>query len=119
MSKRKANELSSIASATDSKKFKQDPGEQAKLTNTSNPLVDSDSESGSEDESEGGGALLEEHGFKINEDYAKRFEHNKKREELHRCKCSGPMRLGDTDIPASGGEILKRPKTFQRETVWR
>lgn len=25
-------------------------------------------------------------GFKINEDYAKRFEHNKKREELHRCQ---------------------------------
>lgn len=29
-----------------------------------------------------GGATI---GFKINEEYAKRFEHNKKREELQRC----------------------------------
>ena len=54
-----------------------------------NLLVSSDSESSSEDESEGGGALLEDESFKINEEYAKRFEHNKKREELHRC---GPAR---------------------------
>jgi len=30
-----------------------------------------------------GGATI---GFKINEEYAKRFEHNKKREELQRCQ---------------------------------
>ena len=29
---------------------------------------------------------LEDVSFTINENYAKRFEHNKKREELHRCK---------------------------------
>ena len=28
----------------------------------------------------------EEGGFKVNEDYAKRFEYNKQREELSRCK---------------------------------
>ena len=47
-------------------------------------LADSDSSSSSEDE-EDGGAQLEESGFKINEEFAKRFEHNKKREELHMC----------------------------------
>ena len=31
---------------------------------------------------------LEDVSFTINENYAKRFEHNKKREELHRCKYS-------------------------------
>lgn len=34
----------------------------------------------SDDESDGGVKL------KINSEYAKRFEHNKKREELHRCE---------------------------------
>lgn len=34
----------------------------------------------SDDESDGGVKL------QINSEYAKRFEHNKKREELHRCK---------------------------------
>lgn len=29
---------------------------------------------------------LEDVSFTINESYAKRFEHNKKREELHRCE---------------------------------
>jgi len=53
-------------------------------TNKPNLLDDSDSASSSEDKSVGG-ARLEEPGFKINEGYAKRFEHNKKREELQRC----------------------------------
>jgi protein KRI1 len=39
----------------------------------------------SSDESEGG-AKLDESAFKINEEYAKKFEHNKKREELQRCE---------------------------------
>ena len=34
----------------------------------------------SEDESDGGVEL------KVNDEYARRFEHNKKREERHRCK---------------------------------
>ena len=38
-----------------------------------------DSDGGSDSETEAGGVSL-----KINEDYARRFEHNKKREEQHR-----------------------------------
>lgn len=51
-------------------------------------LLDDDSDSGDES----GGVLIgkqseEDTGFKIkvNEEYARRFEHNKKREELQRC----------------------------------
>lgn len=54
-----------------------------------NLLEDSDSDS------DDGGTQIETSGFKVNEEYAKRFEHNKKREERHRCKseqtpCSMP-----------------------------
>lgn len=42
-------------------------------------MVDSDSDSE-------GGAELDASAFTVNEEYAKRFEHNKKREEMHRCK---------------------------------
>jgi len=46
---------------------------------------DSDnSGSSSEDDQDDGGAALTGGGLKVNEEYAKRFEHNKKREELHR-----------------------------------
>lgn len=41
-------------------------------------LDDSDSESD-------GGAPVDA-SFKVNEEYARRFEHNKKREEQHRCE---------------------------------
>ncbi len=85
MSKRKSDALGSILTSKDIKKVKQDLATDHKTNKTANLLVDSDSDSGSEDESEAGGAPLEESGFKINEEYAKRFEHNKKREELHRC----------------------------------
>lgn len=39
------------------------------------------------DDSTDGGARIDQnaHGFNVNEEYARRFEHNKKREELHRC----------------------------------
>ncbi|KAL1868662.1 hypothetical protein VTK73DRAFT_3578 [Phialemonium thermophilum] len=44
-----------------------------------------DEDSSSEDEQEGGAALRSSSvELKINEEYARRFEHNKKREELHR-----------------------------------
>lgn len=51
-------------------------------------LESSDSES-----VDGGVALDGDHtqGFRVNEDYAKRFEYNKKREELAQCEC--PRRL--------------------------
>lgn len=78
MVKRKADVLAQAPAATTSKKIKHE------VVEAKNLLDNSDS-SGSEDESEGG-AELEEPGFKINAEYAKRFEHNKKREELAKRK---------------------------------
>lgn len=49
-------------------------------TSKRNLLDDSDSDS------DDGGVQLDKGGFKVNEEYARRFEHNKKREEQHRCK---------------------------------
>lgn len=40
-----------------------------------------DSGSESEDDTQGGVAVAPETGFKINQEYARRFEYNKKREE--------------------------------------
>jgi protein KRI1 len=82
MPKRKADTLSQSPPTNGVKKSKHD-----ETTNTKkiNLLQDSDSASSSDDESSGG-AELEESGFKINEEYARRFEHNKKRAELHRCQ---------------------------------
>jgi protein KRI1 len=84
MSKRKADELGNRTSVIDHKKLKQDLSQKPETAKKANLLVDSDSDTSSEDESDGG-APLEKQGLKINEEYAKRFEHNKKREELHRC----------------------------------
>ena len=36
-------------------------------------------------DSDEGGAQLETKDFKVNEDFARRFEHNKKREEKQKC----------------------------------
>lgn len=77
MAKRKAETLSETPTSG-SKKIKQD----VFLANKSNLLDDSAS---SGDDSDGG-AQLEEPAFKINTEFAKRFEHNKKREELQRRK---------------------------------
>lgn len=87
MSKRKVDSLGTISSSKDSKKAKHDLRDPTE-PKARNLLVDSDVESSSEDESDFGGASLEEQSFRINEEYAKRFEHNKKREELHRCRSS-------------------------------
>jgi protein KRI1 len=81
MAKRKADTPNQAPAANGSKKVKHD------TTNENikpNLLEDSDSTSSSDDDSVGG-AKLDELEFKINEEYAKRFEHNKKREELHKC----------------------------------
>jgi len=80
MAKRKADTSAQAPAANGSKKAKHEM-----TTKKIKPslLDDSDSASSSEDESVGG-AKLEEPDFKINEEYAKRFEHNKKREELHK-----------------------------------
>lgn len=52
----------------------------------SRKMLDDDSSSDSGDESGGVPIGNEDSQFKINEDYAQRFEHNKKREELQKCK---------------------------------
>jgi protein KRI1 len=83
MAKRKAD---SQASATGSngtavtKKIKHDAATPKQAEARKNLLVESDS---SGDDSDSGGAPLDA-GFKVNEEYAKRFEYNKKREELAR-----------------------------------
>jgi hypothetical protein len=81
MSKRKAETLTQLLAANGSKKAKH--SESPRL-NKSNLLDDSDSSS----EDESGGAALEDTGFKINAEYAKRFEYNKKREEKLKCEIS-------------------------------
>ncbi|KKZ58463.1 ATP-dependent Clp protease, protease subunit [[Emmonsia] crescens] len=67
-------------------------------------LMDDDS---SDDSSDDGGALLdngEKFGFKINEEYAKRFEYNKKREELQQLedKYGKSTGLGKRKKPGDG-----------------
>lgn len=47
-----------------------------------NLIDDSDSNSDSDE----GGAQLDNSGFKVNEEYARRFEYNKKREERQKCE---------------------------------
>jgi protein KRI1 len=71
MSKRKADTLTQGPLVNGNKK--------ARVEDIANFLGDSDSDS------EDGGAKIEESGFKINQDFAKRFEHNKKREEKQKC----------------------------------
>ncbi|PBP17950.1 ribosome biogenesis protein Kri1 [Diplocarpon rosae] len=77
MAKRKADNLSSVIALDGSKKLK-----------TSSTLVEKKSnlmEDSSSDESDGGVKVeVKDSSFNINQDYAKRFEHNKKREELQR-----------------------------------
>lgn len=77
MGKRKAESLTTSQSNT--KKIK---AENPKI-NKQNLLDDSDASS-SDDESVGGVQLEEEPAFKINKEFATRFEHNKKREELQK-----------------------------------
>jgi protein KRI1 len=45
----------------------------------------------SDSDSDDGGAALEDNTFKVNEEYARRFEHNKKREERQRRKYAAPL----------------------------
>jgi hypothetical protein len=81
MTKRKADTLAQVPGANGRKKAKHDTSTEKIKPSL---LEDSDSASSSDDDSVGG-AKLEDGSFKINEEYAKRFEHNKKREELHKC----------------------------------
>lgn len=78
---------SSVASTTD----KLDSLPQVKSKKTSKPekrslFEDESGSSSSEEDLEDGGAKLNNSGLKINQEFARRFEHNKKREEIHRRK---------------------------------
>ncbi|KAK3301930.1 KRI1-like family C-terminal-domain-containing protein [Chaetomium strumarium] len=71
-------------------------------------LFDDDSASSSEeDQEEGGAALGPPAELKINEEYARRFEHNKKREELHRLQ---------EKYKAAGGEDEESEESSEDET---
>lgn len=83
MGKRKAESQGAATGANGTKKIKQEIVKHPQAEARKNLLVDSDS-SGDE-ESDSGGAPLDTE-FKVNEEYAKRFEYNKKREELSRRK---------------------------------
>lgn len=86
MGKRKAEDAPALASNGTSKKSKhsilKDAPTESKPAKMS--LMDDTEDSSSDDSDEDGGVKLEESGFKINEEYAKRFEYNKKREERRR-----------------------------------
>lgn len=72
------NDLACALHTQPDRKMSERPSKKARL------LDDSDSE-------DGGVALTNGHTvgeLKVNEEYAKRFEHNKKREEKHRCTSS-------------------------------
>jgi hypothetical protein len=83
MSKRKADALSAVSSSNGIKKVKQTHDQEPQSQKTANLLDDSDSAS---DGGSDGGVNLGEADFKVNTEYARRFEHNKKREEMHKCK---------------------------------
>lgn len=70
-------------------------------------LLDDDSSSDSGDES--GGVAIGNVGndFKVNEEYARRFEHNKKREELQKC-------MYITTICCFNADLHSGSKTRQR-----
>jgi protein KRI1 len=78
MAKRKAESLAQGKPENESKKAKR-----AEPTKVQKQSLMDDSDASSDESM--GGVKLEEPGFKINEEYAKRFEHNSKRAELHRC----------------------------------
>lgn len=86
MPKRKAEAVIATSSSNGRKKIKAESHQKTPLQKSSNLLDDSDSDSNSDNESEDGGVPLEETDFKINAEFARRFEHNKKREELQKCQ---------------------------------
>lgn len=64
-------------------KKRNDPAE--KLPAKAQLILDSDSDSELNSDEFHSAAEVPDEGFKINAEYAKRFEHNKKREELQKC----------------------------------
>jgi len=72
-------------------------------------LLDSD-----DSDNDRGSAAIPKAGFKVNEEYAKRFEHNKKREELARCKyaqtVAGKSALTTISVEEKHGKTTKKRK---------
>ena len=62
----------------------QRPIKKQKLELSDKDVDDSGSGDGSSISDHSAGNVKEENGFRINQEYARRFEHNKKREERHR-----------------------------------
>ena len=91
MAKRKAESLTHGRSENGVKKVKH--GEAPKKSN----LLD-DSDSASSDDESVGGVKLGEPEFKINKEYARRFEHNSKREELARRQSTPKLLFSPIDI---------------------
>lgn len=85
-SKRKADQSNANLVPVQSKKAKLDTPAQGAAPSHKNLLDDSDSDSDDGQAGEGGASL--KGGFKVNEEFAKKFEHNKKREEKQRCQSS-------------------------------
>ncbi|KAF7881204.1 uncharacterized protein EAF02_007095 [Botrytis sinoallii] len=93
MGKRKAESQDQLVTKNGTKKAKQEPIAKVEKVEKSKMMLD-DSDSSSEDDSVGGAPL--ESGFKVNQEYAKRFEHNKKREELQRLEEKYTKKPGPT-----------------------
>ncbi|KAM4068172.1 KRI1-like family protein [Hirsutella rhossiliensis] len=75
-------------------------------------LEDSDSDS------DGGAQIEEAGGFKVNEEYARRFEHNKKREEQHRLEekyKKDPRRAAKDGADSDGDESSSSNETEDEE----
>ncbi|APA10171.1 hypothetical protein SS1G_07406 [Sclerotinia sclerotiorum 1980 UF-70] len=93
MAKRKAESQDQFVTKNGTKKVKQEPTTKVEKVEKTTMMLD-DSDSSSEDDTTGGAPL--ESGFKVNQDYAKRFEHNKKREELQRLEEKYTKKPGPT-----------------------
>lgn len=104
MTKRKADSLDQSVTEAGGKKLKHNDGKDAPSAKPTKMRID---DSDSESDSETGGAKLA-NGFKVNEEYAKRFEHNKKREELQRCRFLAQFfYITFSDQISSGREICE------------
>lgn len=93
MGKRKAESEVASVKDTGAKKIKQESAKQPKIEAKQNLL---DSDSSGDEESDSGGVPLEAE-FTVNKEYARRFEYNKKREELAKRE-SAPVRYCDRPV---------------------
>lgn len=66
-------------------------------------------------DSEDGGAQLQDGGLKVNEQYARKFEYNKKREEKHRRKHITFFRVSETYSKLQSKTSLDDPPRSENE----